>query len=127
MKTKKLVQNNYKKLYEDKCKENEILQEKIKQLEEQVKSLNINKTKSKSKTREELCSINGSNYEIKVHDIVKNCKLNGKQFNTQNKNDLGGSKPINDLECNFKKDNDIGIEIKKFKTPDWIATIINKY
>jgi hypothetical protein len=66
------------------------------------------------------CSVQGKNYERKVHSIVKMCKLNGNDFNTQNEDDLGGCGSKNDIECNMSTIRDIPIEIKKLKTPDWM-------
>ena len=66
------------------------------------------------------CSHYGKEYELKVYDIVKNCKLDGKEFNTQIKDELGGCSSKNDIECNMCNKNDIPIEIKKSKTPDWM-------
>jgi hypothetical protein len=56
--------------------------------------------------------------------VVNNCLLNNKKFNTQQSVDLGGSNCINDIQCNYKDKNDIGIEIKKCKTPDWMQCSI---
>jgi hypothetical protein len=67
-----------------------------------------------------LCSKEGKNYEIIIYNIVKNCTINGKSFNTQNISELGGCSSINDIECNLHIDKDIPIEIKKCKTPDWM-------
>ena len=72
----------------------------------------------------QLCSINGNNYEKQIYNIVKNCYLNDNKFNTQKIKDLGGSKNINDIQCNYLSNNDIGIEIKKFNTPDWMQCVI---
>lgn len=66
------------------------------------------------------CSINGKKYEMKIYNVVKNCKLNGNIFNTQNENELGGCSSKNDIECNMNSIGDISIEIKKSKTPDWM-------
>ena len=66
------------------------------------------------------CSISGKNYELKVYNIVKKCKLNGNEFNTQTEEELGGCNSKNDIECNLNTKNDIPIEIKKSKTPDWM-------
>lgn len=66
------------------------------------------------------CSISGKKYELDVYNIVKKCKLNGKMFNTQCEEDLGGCNSKNDIECNMKSLRDISIEIKKSKTPDWM-------
>lgn len=71
-----------------------------------------------------LCSINGRNYEIEIHNIIKNCNINGKSFNTQHKNNLGGSSSKNDIECNYNIHKDIGIEVKKYNTPDWMQCCI---
>ena len=67
-----------------------------------------------------LCSINGNKYEKQIYDIVSNCKLNNLPFNTQSENELGGSSAANDIECNFNKIKDIGIEAKKYNTPDFM-------
>ena len=67
-----------------------------------------------------LCSINGNKYEKEIYDIVSKCKLNDIPFNTQSENELGGSSAANDIECNFKKIKDIGIEAKKYNTPDFM-------
>jgi len=67
-----------------------------------------------------LCSINGNKYEKQIYDVVSNCKLNNSPFNTQSENELGGSSAANDIECNFKKIKDIGIEAKKYNTPDFM-------
>jgi len=69
------------------------------------------------------CSINGKKYELEIYNIIKKTKLNGKLFNTQNENELGGCSHKNDLICNLYNDNkyiNISIEIKKIKTPDWM-------
>jgi hypothetical protein len=50
-------------------------------------------------------SINGKKYELDIYNIVKNCLINDKYFNTQDKKDLGG--------CNNKND-------KKSNSPDWM-------
>jgi hypothetical protein len=66
------------------------------------------------------CSINGKKYELEIYNILKNTELNGNIFNTQNENELGGCSSKNDIECNMNSINDISIEIKKLKTPDWM-------
>ena len=76
-----------------------------------------------NKLRGALCSINGNKYEKEIHNIVKKCTLNDIAFNTQNINQLGGSKSCNDLSCRMLQ-KDIGIEIKKFNTPDWMQCSI---
>lgn len=70
------------------------------------------------------CSVSGYNYEKTIHNICKKCYINNKSFNTQKEEDLAGSSSKNDIECNFIKENDIGIEIKKSKTPDWMQCSI---
>ena len=67
-----------------------------------------------------ICSINGKKYELEIYNILKNTELNGNIFNTQNENELGGCSSKNDIECNMNSINDISIEIKKLKTPDWM-------
>lgn len=71
------------------------------------------------------CSLNGKLYERAVHSIIKNYSINGTPFNTQNENELGGSSSKNDIQCNFNKPYDTGIEIKKCKSPDWMQCVIN--
>jgi hypothetical protein len=66
------------------------------------------------------CSINGNLYEKTIYNIVKNCYINDKQFNTQDENELGGSKSDSDIICNYKSDKDTDIEIKKYNSPDWM-------
>ena len=70
------------------------------------------------------CSVEGNKYEKKIHNVVKYCSINNKPFNTQKEDELAGSSSKNDLECNFIKENDIGIEVKKYKTPDWMQCSI---
>ena len=66
------------------------------------------------------CSINGKKYELEVYNIVKKCKLNGNNFNTQNEHELGGCSSKNDIECNMNTERDTSIEIKKSNAPDWM-------
>lgn len=126
----KVIKNNYKKLYinEKKVRENIeiILKEKNreidklkKNLEEKNKEIEILK-----KPKGYQCSISGNNYEKKIYNITKKCNINGKPFNTQNENELGGSSNKHDIICNFKNIKDIGIEIKKYNTPDWMQCCI---
>jgi hypothetical protein len=70
------------------------------------------------------CSVNGNNYEKKIHNIVKDTYINNTQFNTQSVKELAGSSSKNDIECNFIKEKDISIEIKKSNTPDWMQCSI---
>lgn len=67
-----------------------------------------------------LSSVYGKKYELEIYNIVKKCKLNGNKFNTQNEYELGGCSSKNDLECNMNYINDVSIEIKKAKSPDWM-------
>ena len=100
----------------------------VKMKEESLKNENNNKY-----TKGQLCSINGYNYEKKIYNILNKCYLNDKKFNTQKDNELGGSKNINDIQCNYIYEKDINIEIKKFKTPDYVQNSLmydknkNKY
>jgi hypothetical protein len=67
------------------------------------------------------CSKSGNNYEKLIYDIVTKCVLNNTIiFNTQKIGELGGSNHRNDIECNFEKEKDIPIEIKKMGSPDWM-------
>lgn len=68
------------------------------------------------------CSIEGILYEKVIFNITRKCKLDGKDifFNTQDEKELGGSGADNDIICNYQKEKDIPIEIKKKKTPDWM-------
>jgi hypothetical protein len=70
--------------------------------------------------RGQSCSISGANYEKQIHDVLKKCFINGRPFNTQSENELGGSSSKNDIVCNFKSPCDIGLEAKKCNTPDWM-------
>ena len=75
---------------------------------------------SPSKSKGAKCSVKGKEYELKIHDIVKRCEINGVDFNTQTPSKLGGTGPANDIECNLREEGDIAIEIKKCKAPDWM-------
>ena len=80
------------------------------------------------------CSKSGNIYEKTIYDVVNKCifihrnkntkKLFSLPFNTQKIEELAGSSSKNDIECNFKYDKDIGIEAKKFNTPDWMQCSI---
>jgi hypothetical protein len=76
------------------------------------------------KTKGSQCSINGNNYEKQIYSIVNKCYLNDNPFNTQEVEDLAGSSSKNDINCNYKSINDIGIEVKKYNTPDWMQCTI---
>jgi hypothetical protein len=70
------------------------------------------------------CSVSGNNYEKRIYNIIKKTMIDGKPFNTMKDTDLGGSTSANDIECNFNGNKNIGIEIKKAKTPDWMQCSI---
>ena len=70
------------------------------------------------------CSVNGNKYEKKIYNVTKNCYINNKPFNTQREDELAGSSSKNDIECNFIREKDIGIEAKKYNTPDWMQCCI---
>ena len=70
------------------------------------------------------CSVEGNNYEKKIYNIIKYCNINNKPFNTQKEYELAGSSSKNDIECNFIIEKDIGIEVKKYNTPDWMQCSI---
>jgi len=123
---------NYKELYVSKCSEVEILNKKISSLIKDISNMNIDLSNKNNFVQEykkgSLCSISGSNYEKHIYKIVKNCTLNNSLFNTQDESSLGGSTATNDITCNYINENDIGIEIKKYNTPDWMqcSIIYNK-
>ncbi len=70
------------------------------------------------------CSVEGNNYEKKIHNVIKDICINNKPFNTQKEDELAGSSSKNDIECNFIGEKDIGIEAKKYNTPDWMQSVI---
>lgn len=70
------------------------------------------------------CSVEGNNYEKKIHNVIKHCNINNKPFNTQKVDELAGSSCKCDIECNFTTEYDIGIEVKKCNTPDWMQCSI---
>lgn len=75
------------------------------------------------------CSLEGIRYEKIIYDILKKCKLNNSDsyFNTQKESELGCLNKIensNDIICNYIKELDIPIEIKKKDTPDWMQCIL---
>lgn len=115
---KRMNKINYKKLYEQQLTENKKLKEKIKELNKEFKLLKSEFEKGK------LCSFSGNNYEKNIYKILKQCKLNNKIFNTQEESELGGSNIRHDIQCNFINDKDIGIEIKKYNTPDWMQCCV---
>lgn len=100
--------------------ENTIKIDKLKQnLETKDKVL-----KQQKKTKGSQCSINGNQYEKTIHNITTHSYINEKPFNTQKVDELAGSSFKNDIECNFNGEKDIGIEIKKYNTPDWMQCVI---
>ena len=112
---KKIIKKNYKNLYYEKCREFDELKKKFDELEKKINPIPKGK----------LCSINGNQYEDQVYNVVNKCKINNKLFNTQKNNELGGSTISTDLLCNYNTEKDIGIEIKKLKSPDWVQCSIN--
>jgi hypothetical protein len=70
-----------------------------------------------------LCSLNGKKYECDVYNVVKNCIINDNMFNIQSENELGGVSSKNDLICKYET-HSIGVEIKKYKAPDWMQCSI---
>ena len=103
-----------------------ILENKNKEIEKHKKDI---EEKNTSSTLQKLpkgsqCSVSGNNYEKEIHNICKKCDINHKPFNTQKDKELGGSSSKNDIECNFIEKNNIGIEIKKSKSPDWMQCSI---
>ena len=68
--------------------------------------------------------MNGNNYEKKIRNIIKDYYINNIPFNTQKEEELAGSSSKNDIECNFIVEKDIGIEAKKYNTPDWMQCSI---
>lgn len=119
---KKILEDNNKeidvtkKILEDHNKEIEKLKNNIQEKNKELEYLNKNKGSK--------CSINGSNYEKMIYNIIKNCNINNKPFNTQKEQELAGSSSKNDIECNFIQEKDIGIEVKKYNTPDWMQCSI---
>lgn len=112
----------YKKVLEQKKKfnVNKIEMETLKQsLETQKKELTDLK-----KTKGSQCIVEGRKYERTIHSVIKHCEINNKPFNTQSEHELAGASSKNDIECNFITENDIGIEVKKYNTPDWMQCSI---
>ena len=82
------------------------------------------KSNSKEKYKGSLCSIKGNEYEKNVHDVCSQIKFEDSEVPFCTCDILGRSTSKNDLVCNFIENNDIGIEIKKKKTPDWMQMSI---
>lgn len=95
---------------------------------ESIAFMSIGNTSSRTatpvKNKGSGCSVSGAAYERQIHSVVQKLELNGKEFNSQKVSELAGSGSGNDLECNFVKNNDIGIEAKKSGTPDWMQCVI---
>jgi len=75
------------------------------------------------------CSIRGLQYEQDVYNICRLCKINGIPFNTQLPTELAGSSIKNDINCTIINSEtnmrmNVGIEIKKYNTPDWMQCSI---
>lgn len=70
------------------------------------------------------CSVSGKKYELEVYNVVKKCKLNNNDFNTQKEDELGGCNSKNDIECIMDNNVVVPTEIKKSKTPDWMQCSI---
>lgn len=131
MLVKKDIKISYKRLYinEKKKRENvEISLEKCRKEIETLKKILEEKDKEienyKKLQKGSLCSISGHNYEKEIHNICKKCVFINKPFNTQKDNELAGCSSKNDIECNFIEEKNIGIEIKKSNTPDWMQCVI---
>ena len=73
-----------------------------------------------------ICSKNGTKYEKENYNILRNTTLNGKPFNTQKVNELGGSSAGKDLKCNYILERDIGIEIKNSIGAEFIQLDVHK-
>jgi hypothetical protein len=75
-------------------------------------------------TKGKMCSVDGNIYEKKIHNIIKNVMFNNNNFTIQKEADLAGSTCGNDLEC-ILDNKIIGIEAKKYNTPDWMQCSLN--
>jgi hypothetical protein len=98
------------------------IREKIEETLKRSDHLNPNKRGSN-------CSASGQKYELDVYNICRLCKINGIPFNTQLPTELAGSSHKNDINCTIincetNTSINIGIEIKKSKTPDWMQCSI---
>lgn len=96
----------------------------IEKLKKELLSYKNKEFKNLTKLKGSQCSVNGNNYEKEIYNVVKDTYINNKPFNTQKEEELAGSSNKNDIECNFRIEKDIGIEIKKFNTPDWMQCSI---
>ena len=63
----------------------------------------------------------GRDYERQVHNLLKQViiKESNEDFHTQRDDELAGCTAGCDIKCNWEGVNDIGIELKANKTPDW--------
>lgn len=68
----------------------------------------------------------GIYYEMQIHNIMRKCEISGRAFNTQNREDITTCAYDNDLQCNYQRIGDIGIEIKTGYTPSWISSALNR-
>lgn len=117
---------SYWQHYINEKKKREIAETNLEQCKKEIEILKkiIEKLDHKKLPKGSLCSVSGNNYENKIHDICKKCVINHKLFNTQKEEELAGCSSKNDIECNFVEEKDIGIEIKKSKSPDWMQCSI---
>jgi len=69
----------------------------------------------------QMSSITGKMYETQIYDILKYTFINDIHFNVQP--ELGGSSNNIDIICNYESSR-IGIEVKKYNTPDWMQCSI---
>lgn len=117
---------NYKKLYINESENRKIAETRLAEKIAEIKELKkiIAEQNKLENPKGSQCSISGNNYEKQIYNVVKNCNINDKPFNTQNVENLGRSSCQNDMNCNFKNIEDIGIEIKKHNTPDWMQCSI---
>jgi hypothetical protein len=135
---KQIIKISYKQLYQNELTRRKnletILEQKEKILNDNIIEIETLKQNLETKNKElkdlqntkgSRCSVEGSKYEKKIHNVIKHCYINNKPFNTQRENELGGSSNKNDIECNFDTENDIGIEVKKYNTPDWMQCSLN--
>jgi hypothetical protein len=117
------IQKNLNKNFDQITRDINFIKNKLIEINNKLESTNAFKNKEKE-SRGKLCSVSGLNYEKKIYNIVKKTKINGELFNTQQIHEIGGSKAINDIQCNFKDYRNIGIEVKKCNTPDWMQCSI---
>jgi hypothetical protein len=66
------------------------------------------------------CSKEGNKYEDIIFNILKHTTINDEKFNSQSP---AHSTCDNDLVCSYQGTN-IGIEVKKYRTPDWMQCSI---